>query len=122
MKKIIAIATLFAPVLVFAQTQVVITDANSLTTKLVAIGNVIIYLLISLAVIFIIWNVVMFLVRGNDPTKRTDALKSIGWGIVGLAVILSIWGLVNILTGTFRTTPPAKTIPQIQQNTVPIIP
>jgi hypothetical protein len=51
--------------------------------------------------LWIIVSVVVWLVdTGEGKTKwRNNAL----WGIVGLAIILCIWGLVHILTSTFNT-------------------
>ncbi len=118
MKKIIAAALAFAPVVALAQNTVVpvaITDANTLSQTLINLGNMFTYLLVAVAVIFIIWNVVWYMVKGNDPEARGKAGQSIMWGIVGLFIILSIWGLVGILTGTFRTRTPSTAIPQIQQ-------
>lgn len=99
MKKLIASIAAFAPSLALAQQP--ITDANSLAVKLTSLGNTIIGLLISIAVIWIIVNAVRFIMA--DSEKRTEIRGSIVWGVVGLAVILSIWGLVAILTGTFVT-------------------
>lgn len=113
MKKLLSLTALLAPSAALAQTQV-ITDANSLTQKLIGLGNIAIYLLISLAILYIIWNIVQFLIKGSDDeTARSKARGGILWGIVGLAVILSIWGLVNILTNTFRTTPTNQPIPSL---------
>ncbi|MFA6553944.1 MAG: pilin [Candidatus Paceibacterota bacterium] len=85
-----------------------ITDINSLTTKLAGIGNVIVYLLIALAVVYIVWNVVQYVVKPSADSK-TEALKNMGWGILGLFIIVSLWGLVNILTNTFSTNNNAPT-------------
>jgi hypothetical protein len=114
MKKIISLIAVFAPS--FALAQTVITDASTLTQKLVDIGNVVIYLLIALAVIFIVWNVVMALIKGSDPAEKSKALGNVGYGILGLAIIVSIWGLVNILVGTFKTTPTTQPVPNIGNN------
>jgi bacteriorhodopsin len=115
MKKIIAtaIATL-APVIAFAQA---ITDVNTLTSKLTNLGNTFIQILIAFAVIWIIYNIVRYLIMGGeDDEKRKKAGQAILWGVVGLFVILSIWGLVRILTNTFRTdtTTPVNQFPQVQ--------
>jgi len=104
MKKLIATIVMFAPTAVFAQTNAPVRDFNSLTVKATSIGNTIIGILIALAVIFIIYNVLMFIVKASDPEGRKAYQSAILWGIVGLAVILSIWGLVAILTNTFGTT------------------
>ncbi len=119
MKKLLSLIIAFVPMLALAQTTV-ITDANSLTRKLIDIGNVAIYVLISIAVIWIIFRSVQFIME-SDSDKRKEHRASIIWGIVGLAIILSIWGLVNIFTNTFRTTPPTTTIPQINNYTTPTI-
>ncbi|MEK7463963.1 MAG: pilin [Patescibacteria group bacterium] len=99
MKKLIALALSLAPVSVFAQQ---ITDANSLTTKITNIGNTVVVLLISFSVIYIIFNVVRYLIADSEDGRKKGGL-SILWGVVGLFVILSIWGLVAILTNTFST-------------------
>ncbi len=100
MKKIIASLVVIAPALASAQA---ITDVNSLTYKLTNIGNTIIEILIAFAVLYIIFNVVKYIMAAEDPEKRKALGGAVLWGIVGLFVILSIWGLVNILSNTFRT-------------------
>ncbi|MFA6459555.1 MAG: pilin [Candidatus Paceibacterota bacterium] len=116
MKKIISFATLFAPVFVFAQATAV-TDVNSLTTRILGIFNIATYLLVSLAVVFIVYNIVMYVVKGNVPEDKTAALKNTGWGLVGLAVIVSLWGLVGILTRSFRTIPANQPLPNVSNST-----
>jgi len=106
MKKIIALVAVFAPALASAQA---ITDVNSLTYKLTNIGNTVIQILIAFAVLYIILQVVRYIMAASDPAKRKEIGLGILWGIVGLFVILSIWGLVNILSNTFRTNTNAPT-------------
>jgi hypothetical protein len=101
MKKIFTVLAVLVPSVAFGQT--IITDATSLTTKLTSLGNVFIGILIALSVIFIIWHAVMFIINAAAPEERNKHGVGILWGIAGLAIILSIWGLVAILTNTFRT-------------------
>jgi hypothetical protein len=113
MKWVVAAAAL-APAMAFAQAQ--ITNIDGVTTKFSNIGNTVITILISLAVIWIIINVVRYLIIGaGDPASRATAGQAIIWGIVGLFVILSIWGLVKILTNSFRTdtTAPQDQFPKV---------
>ena len=102
MKKLIASLAVLAPTIAFAQTGAPIRDFNSLVVKGNQIGNTIIGILIAIAVIFIIYNVLMFIVKAGSDDRKTYQ-HAILWGIVGLAVILSIWGLIAILTNTFGT-------------------
>ncbi len=115
MKKLITLVALFAPAIALAQNQ--INNANDLIVKLVDIGNTIITILIAFAVIYIIFNVIMFIIKADDPDGRKEKGKAIGWGIVGLAVILSIWGLVAILRNTFKLNNNAPTNEYPQVNT-----
>ena len=118
MKKIIAVTALLTPSFALAQA---ITDVNSLTLKLTNLGNTFIQILIAFAVIWIIYNVVRYIMKADSDEKGPIG-SAILWGIVGLFVILSIWGLVRILSNTFRTdtTAPTSQYPQIQYpSTVP---
>lgn len=117
MKKTLAFIVAFLPSLALAQTAP-IRDVNTLTGTLTSIGNVVIQLLIAFAVIYIIFNVVRYIMSSNDPAKRKEIGAGILYGIVGLFVILSIWGLVAILTGSFgfgaNSRPPTEQFPRIQ--------
>lgn len=113
MKQLIATLAVLAPTIAFAQTSQPIRDFNSLTVKATSIGNTIIGIFIAVAVIFIIYNVLMFIVKAGSDDRKTYQ-HAILWGIVGLAVILSIWGLVAILTntaGTSGVSAPAQLFP-----------
>ncbi|MDB5258835.1 MAG: hypothetical protein JWO73_43 [Candidatus Taylorbacteria bacterium] len=117
MKKWIVAALALAPSAAFAQQ---ITDINGVTSKITNIGNTVVTILISLAVIYIIINVVRYLIIGaGDPASRATAGHAIIWGIVGLFVILSIWGLVRILTNTFST---QNNAPTTELNKIMVIP
>jgi hypothetical protein len=104
MKKIIPLVfVFFAPFIVYGQLSQ-IKNVNSLANRLAGIGNIITYLLVGLAVIYIIWNTVQYLIKPNSA-ERSEAVASIGWGILGLFIIVSLWGIVNILVNTFYTDP-----------------
>ena len=101
MKKTIVTLISLLPGIALGQT--VITDANSLVAKLTSLGNVATTILIALAVIYIIWHTVQFIMNASNEEERAKNRTGILWGIVGLAIILSIWGLVALLTNTFKT-------------------
>lgn len=115
MKKIIAIIAFASPSVALAQSLAPITNINDVTNKALSIGNTVTYLLVALAVIFIVWNVVMYMIKAGDDGARKAAGLNVLWGIVGLFVIVSIWGLVNILTNSFKTVPTKQPIPNVGQ-------
>ena len=80
------------------------TNTAAISNQFSRIGNFVVYVLISVAVIWIVYSVVRYLIiGGSDAAARQEAGQKILWGIVGLFIILSIWGLVRILTTTFIT-------------------
>ncbi len=112
-KKIAAISFIaLFPILVMAQVPgyvnpssggslPTINNVSDLGTRVIGIVNLIVYVLIAVAVMFIVYNVVMSMIKGDDPAGKSAALSNAGWGVLGLAIILSIWGMVNILVNTF---------------------
>jgi hypothetical protein len=99
MKKLIASLAVALPAVALAQP---ITDFDSLTFRLGNIANALIVFLMGIAILYMVFNIVRFIVKSNDPAARSEIGQSIMWSIVGLFVIVSIWGLVGILRGTFR--------------------
>jgi hypothetical protein len=81
-----------------------ITNINGLTSRIASIGTVAVYLLTALAVVYIVWATVQYFIKGKEGDEsRRAAGMNILWGIVGLFIIISLWGLVNLLLQTFGT-------------------
>ncbi len=97
-----------SPLVAFAQTPVASTCAANANTgtietiicRLGSILNTIIPFLIVLAVIYFVWGVITYMFSGDDEAKKKGR-EMIIYGIIGLAVIIGLWGLVGILTRTF---------------------
>ena len=109
MKKIISILSLYAfPVLVLAADAAdSVTNANSLFTKIQDIIKLILPIIIAIAVIYFVYNALMYMIAADEERKGEAKSKMI-YGIIALFVMVSVWGLVNILKGTFsldNTTP-----------------
>ena len=69
-------------------------------------------LLFSLATVGFIWGVIQMVINPEDAEKRKQDKMYMIWGIVALFVMLSIWGLVSILSNTFGIN---TVIPQLSQ-------
>jgi len=66
------------------------------------ISDTLIPLVFALALIVFIWGLfTSFILGGADEEKRKEGKSLMIWGIVAFAVMVSVWGLVNVLTGTF---------------------
>lgn len=65
------------------------------------INNVIVPVLFAVAFIVFLWGAFQtFIVGANDPEVATKGKSLMLWGLIGFFVMVSVWGLVNILTGT----------------------
>ncbi len=73
---------------------------DSLITGGLSIIRGLLIFLVSLAVVWFIWNVIQYTIA-DDEEKKGKAKEQMIWGIVGIAVIVSVWGLVAILRGMF---------------------
>lgn len=100
-KSIISAGLVFTPFLALAQTAV--TDLESLFQRLTEILNFTIPLLIAIAVIILIVGIIKYITAGDDEEGRKNARNLMIYGIIGLFVIISVWGLVAILEQTFDT-------------------
>ena len=60
-------------------------------------------ILITLAVIAFFWGVAKYVIQGaHDEKSREQGKQIMLWGIVGLFVMVSVWGLVTIVKNTFN--------------------
>ncbi len=63
------------------------------------LNNLVIFLF-ALAVVWFIWNVVRY-AMSEDEEGKSKAKSQMIWGIVAIAVTVSVWGLVAILRTAF---------------------
>ena len=68
-------------------------------------------LIFAMSVVVILWGITQSL-SGSDE-KRTEGKAIIIWGVVGLFAMISIWGLVNILSGTFQLDNSRIVVPRV---------
>lgn len=76
------------------------------------INSSIIPLLITLTVAMFIWGVVQFVANSDEESKREKGKQFMIWGIIGLVVMVGVWGLVKIVGSTFGI---EYVIPQVKQ-------
>ena len=103
MKRILVSAMIFlSPIMVLAQAFTPNQGISGLFDFAGGVLNRVVPLIISLAVVWFIYNVFKYAVAG-DEDKKAEAKKHMIWGIVGIFVMVSVWGLVAILQTTFGT-------------------
>lgn len=108
MKKIIASAIALAtPAIAFAQTSLTLGSGDQNLGGLVGLFKNVLTtatsLLIAAAVVYFLYGVFQFVMSAGDEEKRANGRSQIITGIIGIAVMVSVWGLVGWVTGTFNT-------------------
>jgi hypothetical protein len=99
-KIIIGSSAFLVPVVVFAQLTI---GEKNLTGVLKFINNILntaTGLIVALAVVYVLWGIFEY-VKAGDDDKRTEGRNKMVYGIIGIAVMVSLWGLVKVITNTF---------------------
>ncbi|MEI6296441.1 MAG: hypothetical protein WCO84_02220 [bacterium] len=101
MKKILVGVLAFAPFLVFAAENI-----GDLTSAIKAIGNIInqvVPLIFAVATLYMLWNILKFIEAGTADVKAKEGARDqILFSVVLLFVMMSIWGLVGVVSGTIQ--------------------
>lgn len=112
-KKLLALSSLvlgFSPLMALAQvtTSANVTTCsggvNTVTDVICVVGNIlnkIIPVIIVLGVLYFVWGVVTYVISGDEEAKSAGRDRMI-YGIIGLVVIVGMWGLVRIVSQTFN--------------------
>ena len=75
------------------------------------ISRSIIPLIFVLAFLMFIWGVVQYVIGAQEEAQRQKGRDFMIWGVIALAVMFSVWGLVSILGNTFGIN---NVIPSVQ--------
>lgn len=77
------------------------------TTGIIGLLNtVVVPVIFALAFAAFIWGVVnYFFLNGGDEKKRAEGRSFIFWGIIGIVILFSVWGFVNLLLSTLGIMP-----------------
>lgn len=72
------------------------------STILYIINYVLVPVLFALAFIVFLYGIAKaYIFSGGDPAKVSEGHKLLMWGIIAFVVMISLWGLVNVVANTF---------------------
>lgn len=64
-----------------------------------------ILLLFGVAFVVFVWGIVEFIKNADDVKGRDTGKRSIIWGIVGMVIMVSVYGIINVVAGTIGVNP-----------------
>ncbi len=105
---LVGLAVGLSPIMALAQTTTygnlvtcgTVNNIGDVLCRIATILNTIIPVLIVLGVVYFIWGVVQYVIGGDEEAKTAGRDKMI-YGVIGLVVIVGLWGLVAIVRNTF---------------------
>ena len=69
--------------------------------------NPFIAIFVGVALLYFIWGVIEFIAQSGNEEARTTGKKHMIWGIIGMAIMVGVWGIIRILMSFFE---PGSTI------------
>jgi hypothetical protein len=74
------------------------------------IGNIvnpIIYFIFALALLYFLYGILTFVINAGDESKRAVGKQHMFWGIIGLFIMVSVYGILGIVLGTVGADAPS---------------
>lgn len=94
-KKLIPLSIYFMPLLAAAKDiQEVIGDIKGILESIIP-------LLMIIATVVFLWGVIRYITSAGDEDKIAEGRRLIIYGLIGLFVMVAVWGLVQVLVTTF---------------------
>lgn len=70
--------------------------------------NPLLEVLFAVAFIYFIYSIIQLVQAEGD--KKNDARKAVTWSIVGMFIMISVYGIINVVVKTFGINPNNATI------------
>ncbi len=80
----------------YASVDSLISNVNRL------IINPFIIFLFALAMVYFLWGVFDFFSNQDNEQKKTEGKEHMIWGLVGLAIMISVWAILALVTDTLN--------------------
>ena len=62
--------------------------------------NPLVMLMFALALIYFVWGVIKFIANSENPTEMEAGKQSMIWGVVGMLIMVGVYGIIAFITGS----------------------
>lgn len=73
-----------------------------LVTSLIKYTDAITYVLVSVAVIVFLYGMLRLIASAGNEQKKGEGKKIILYGILGIFIMVSLWGIIHVIDQTFN--------------------
>jgi hypothetical protein len=63
--------------------------------------NPLIAMLFALALMYLVFGIVTFIFKADDPKARESGKQHLIWGVVGMFIMVAVVSILGVLTNTF---------------------
>ena len=74
---------------------------EELVRQFVDLINLVIPILFSLALVLFLWGGVRYIYKEGDAKGKSEERSALGWGLLALFILFSIWGIIRLLEEAF---------------------
>ncbi|HRY30979.1 MAG TPA: hypothetical protein P5328_01135 [Candidatus Paceibacterota bacterium] len=73
----------------------------TLINRLITYSNKIVTVIIALSLFVFVYGLIAYIFNSDDENKRKESISYIIAGIIGLFVMTSVWGILQMLSNSF---------------------
>jgi hypothetical protein len=104
-RQVLFVSSFLMPLSAFAQTELPNRVLDLMGKIYNVILNPIIALLFGLAFAYFIWGIVRYVWSGEQESMREEGRRAIVWGVIGMFVMFSVFGILRLVIGTIGADP-----------------
>ena len=93
---VVGITLIGVPFIAFA-----VQNISEVFAIFLGVFDTLVALIVGFSLIVFIWGVAKYILNAANPEARSEGRQFMLWGIVALFVVVSVWGLVQVLQETF---------------------
>ncbi len=59
-------------------------------------------IVVALALLYFFWGLATYILNASNEEKKKDGRNIMIWGILALFIMVSVWGIINVVRDTFQ--------------------
>lgn len=95
-----------------------ITSVQTLLLAMSQVLKTLLPVLGGIAILVFLWGLAVFILNSGNEKAAEEGKSRMIWGVVGIFVIFSMWGLITVFQQDFIGSSPAYSIP-VKSKTLP---